>query len=56
MDYTGTNTKDPKLAPLAVALNKGQEAMTKVFHYYDVIRYSISDMDPEVIEDELAEI
>ena len=56
MDYTGTNTQDPKLAPLAVALNKGQEAMTKVFHYYDVIRYSISDMDPEVIEDELAEM
>jgi hypothetical protein len=46
---------DSKLYPLAVALNPGQAALTEVFHFYDVIRYSISDMSPDVIEEKLSE-
>jgi hypothetical protein len=46
---------DAKLYPLAVALNPGQAALTEVFHFYDVIRYSISDMSPDVIEEKLSE-
>ena len=41
------------LYPLIAALNDGQLAMTKVAHYYDVIRYSVvldqnSDIDAEL--------
>ena len=50
-----SSVSDSKLYPLAVALNPGQAAMTKVFHFYDVIRYSISEMSPDVIEEKLSE-
>ena len=43
-----------ELYPLAYALNEGQQAMTKVFHYYDVIRYSSSDYAEEAMEETLA--
>ena len=56
MDYDGVDTQSSELYPLAAALNVGQVALTKVFHYYDVIRYSISDMSPDVIEERLAEM
>lgn len=49
------DSDDPNLYPLAAALNPGQAAMTKVLHYYDVIRYSVSDIPPELIEEQLAE-
>ena len=42
------------LYPLAAALNEGQQAMTKVFHFYDVVRYSTSDYAEEAMEDTLA--
>ena len=42
------------LYPLAAALNEGQQAMTKVFHYYDVVRYSASGYSEEAMEDALA--
>ena len=42
------------LYPLAAALNEGQQAMTKVFHYYDVVRYSSSDYAEEAMEETLA--
>ena len=47
-DYTA-------LYPLVAALNEGQVAMTKVAHYYDVVRYSLtlaenSDIDAQLDE------
>lgn len=39
--------------PLVYALNDGQKAMTRVSHYYNVVRYSVTDMDEELIEEEL---
>ena len=48
------NTEDVSdLYPLAAALNEGQIAMTKVNHYYDVVRYSMTIMDDAEIEAEL---
>ena len=43
------------LYPLVAALNEGQIAMTKVAHYYDVVRYSMSEY-PEEALDELISI
>jgi hypothetical protein len=43
-----------ELYPLAYALNEGQQAITKVFHYYDVVRYSASDYAEEAMEETLA--
>ena len=42
------------LYPLVAALNDGQVAMTRVAHYYDVVRYSMTLSDDEEIEAELA--
>ena len=56
MEYTGQDPQSSSLYPLAAALNPGQAALTKVFHYYDVIRYSISDMPEDIIEEQLAEM
>ena len=42
--------------PLVDALNEGQVAMTKVAHYYDVIRYSAVFVDEETINSELDEM
>ena len=42
------------LYPLVAALNQGQEAMTRVSHYYDVVLYSMTDLPKEKIEEELA--
>lgn len=39
------------LYPLASALNDGQRAMTRVSHYYDVVRYSMSDYPEEVLDE-----
>ena len=51
--YNQDNLSD--LYPLVAALNEGQIAMTKVAHYYDVIRYSMTLETNEEIETELAE-
>lgn len=53
MEYS-TATDLSKLYPLVDALNDGQVAMTKVFHYYDVVRYSMSDSPEELIDSEIA--
>ena len=56
LEYT-FNSKDlVDLYPLVAALNDGQEAMTRVSHYYDVVLYSMSDLPEEKIEEELASL
>ena len=50
------NKKDySSLYPLVAALNEGQVAMTKVAHYYDAIRYSMSKFPEEVLDTMLDE-
>ena len=54
MEYT-ENTEDySTLYPLADALNDGQIAMTKVGHYYDVVRYSMSEAPVEYLNSEIS--
>ena len=48
-DYTN-------LYPLVAAMNEGQIAMTKVNHYYDVVRYSVTLEADEDIDAELDEL
>ena len=52
MSYT-TSEDYTNLYPLVAALNAGQAAMTKVLHYYDVVRYSMKSAPEEYIEKEL---
>ena len=54
LDYVLDEDDYSNLYPLAAALNEGQQAMTKVFHYYDVVRYSSSDYAEEAMEETLA--
>lgn len=49
-EYNLSNPDYTLLYPLVAALNEGQVAMTKVAHYYDVVRYSISGISEEEIE------
>ena len=50
MDYVLDEEDYSALYPLAYALNEGQQAMTKVFHYYDVVRYSVSGYSEEALD------
>ena len=51
------NEKDlTSLYPLVAVLNEGQAAMTKASHYYDVVRYSMSDLPVEDMEKSIAEL
>ena len=54
LDYVLDEDDYSALYPLAAALNEGQQAMTKVFHYYDVVRYSMSEYSDELMEEKLA--
>ena len=54
LNYTLDQSDYSSLYPLVAALNEGQVAMTKVAHYYDVVRYSMTLEDTEEIETELA--
>ena len=56
MDYSVNKNDYTSIYPLAAALNEGQVAMTKVSHYYDVVRYSMSDAPEEVIDQEITEL
>ena len=47
----GTDYSD--LYPLVAALNEGQQALTELAQYYDVVRYSMIDYPEEVITEEL---
>ena len=42
LDYVAGQGVDSNLYPLVAAMNEGQIAMTKVNHYYDVVRYSFT--------------
>ena len=53
MEYSGGGDDLSALYPLVAALNEGQEAMTKVAHYYDVVRYSMTLAEDEEINAEL---
>ena len=52
--YTLNKEDYSSLYPLVAALNEGQEAMTRVAHFYDVVRYSMTLESNEDIETELA--
>ena len=54
MNYEFDEEDFTSLYPLIGALNKGQAAMTKVAHYYDVVRYSMSDYPEAELEAEVA--
>ena len=56
LSYTVDTSDYSSLYPLAQALNDGQIAMTKVMHYYDVVRYSVSGAPENVINDQLTEL
>ena len=56
LSYAVDTNDYSSLYPLAVALNEGQIAMTQLAHYYDVVRYSMSDYPEELINDEIASI
>ena len=51
--YTLNKEDYSSLYPLVAALNEGQEAMTRVAHFYDVVRYSMTLESNEDIETEL---
>ena len=51
--YIHNEEGNEALYPLVDALNDGQVAMTKVSHYYDVIRYSAALVDEEILNEEL---
>ena len=54
LDYVLDEDDYSELYPLAYALNEGQQAMTMVFHYYDVVRYSATSYSEEAMEEALA--
>ena len=56
LDYKLDESDYSSLYPLVAALNEGQQAMTRVSHYYDVVRYSVSAYSEDVIEEKLSEM
>lgn len=54
MEYTLDKSDYTSIYPLAAALNDGQAAMTKTAHYYDVVRYSMTDFPEETIDAEIS--
>lgn len=56
VDFVLDENDYSNLYPLVAALNEGQTAMTKVLHYYNVIRYSISDYPEDVMDEEIAKL
>ena len=53
-DYQINKEDYSEIYPLVAALNEGQVAMTKVNHYYDVVRYSSPIKSSEALDEELA--
>ena len=56
IEYQNDFSDYSNLYPLVAALNEGQLAMTKVNHYYDVVRYSMSLESGEEIDAQLNEL
>ena len=55
VEYTLDDSDLTSLYPLVAALNEGQIAMTRVTHYYDVVRYSMSEYPEDVMDELIAE-
>ena len=53
LDYRRNESDYSSIYPLVAAMNPGQTAMTRVAHYYDVLRYSMTDYPEEMINEEL---
>ena len=53
MEYESGSENYSEIYPLVAALNEGQLAMTKVNHYYDVVRYSVAIKSSEALDEEL---
>ena len=56
LEYTENSEDYSMLYPLVDALNEGQVAMTKVCHYYDVVRYSMSESPEEYLDTEISKL
>ena len=56
LDYEVDKEDYSALYPLVAALNDGQEVMTKLACYYDVVRYSMSDYPEEYLESEVEKL
>ena len=56
LNYVLDTSDYSSIHPLAVALNEGQIAMTKLAHYYDVVRYSMSEYPEELIDEDIASL
>ena len=54
MNYSLDTNDYTSIYPLAKALNQGQVSMTKVMHYYDVVRYSANESPEELIDAQLS--
>ena len=54
INFAVNSEDNSKLYPLVAALNDGQVAMTRVAHFYDVVRYSVTIDDSADIDTELA--
>ena len=54
MEYTLDKSDYTSIYPLAAALNDGQAAMTKTAHYYDVVRYSMTEFPEETIDAQIS--
>ena len=52
MEYE-ENKEYSDIYPLVAALNEGQQALTELAQYYDVVRYSMTDYPEEIITEEL---
>jgi hypothetical protein len=55
LDYKLDDSDFTPLYPLVAAMNPGQRALTKVKHYYDVVRYSMSEYPEEMMNEMIAE-
>ena len=56
LNYNIDKSDYSSLYPLVAALNEGQEVMTKLACYYNVIRYSTSDYPEEYMESKIEEL
>ena len=56
LNYALDTSDYSSIHPLAVALNEGQIAMTKLSHYYDVVRYSMSEYPEESIDEDITKL
>ena len=56
LEYNSSISDHSNLYPLVDALNDGQKAITTACHYYDVVRYSMSDSPEELIDSKITEL